>query len=94
MRVNRGVLRMEPRWFQHFRAMGLATLALLLTSFVGTAFGQTTTGTITGTVTDQQGAAIVGANVVVRNTDTGAANTVRTNDSGSYTAPPAATRDL
>jgi len=74
------------RRLSHLAVMGLAVMALW-GGLAGAAFGQTSTGTITGTVTDQQGAAIVGANVVVRSADTGVANTVRTNDSGIYQAP-------
>src|SRR5687768_6990334 len=61
-------------------------MAVLLAGLSSAALGQTTTRTITGTVTDAQGAAIVGARVVVRNTATGAENTAVTNDSGIYTA--------
>lgn len=39
-----------------------------------------------GRVLDQQGASVVGATVVVRNTDTGLAITLRTNDQGYYEA--------
>jgi len=68
----------------HFAVVAVAMLALLL-GFVGAAFGQTTTGTITGTATDAQGAAIAGANVVLHNTDTGIDTNTKTNDSGIYT---------
>ena len=44
------------------------------------------TGTIAGTVTDASGAIVPGANVVITNTDTGAARTVTTNSSGEYTS--------
>ena len=42
-------------------------------------------GTITGTVADQNGAAVAGANVTVKNTETNISNTVAANDQGSYT---------
>src|SRR5207245_3107379 len=44
------------------------------------------TGTITGTLSDPQGASIPGATVVVRNIDTGIDRTLKTNDAGIYLA--------
>src|SRR5271170_4229948 len=43
-------------------------------------------GTITGVLTDQTGAAVPGATVIVRNTDTGIDRSTATNDSGIYFA--------
>ncbi len=64
----------------------LCVLGLLM-GLSGTAFGQSaTTGTITGTVTDPQGAAIGGANVIVHNLDTGSEVSSKSNDAGLYTA--------
>ena len=51
-----------------------------------TAFGQLTTGSITGTVTDQSGAAIPGATVTLKNADTGIVHTTLTNETGKYEA--------
>jgi hypothetical protein len=65
---------------------GLAVLALLV-AFVGLAFGQSATGTITGTITDPKGLAVAGVDVLVRDTDTGLEKPVMTNDSGIYNAP-------
>ena len=42
---------------------------------------------VTGTVTDQKGLLIVGAHVVIKNTDTGIERTLTTNEEGFYTAP-------
>ena len=56
-------------------------------SFATCSFGQSATGQITGTLTDAQGAAMVGANVVVRNTATGVEKAATSNDAGIYTAP-------
>jgi hypothetical protein len=50
-------------------------------------FGQTATGTITGTLNDTQGAAMASANVTVRNVDTGAEKSTVTNESGIYLVP-------
>ncbi len=64
-------------------------LGMLFVILVGmtTVFAQEFRGTITGTVTDQNGAAVAGATVVVKNIETNVANTVTTNDQGSYTVP-------
>jgi hypothetical protein len=48
---------------------------------------QTFRGTILGTVTDQSGAVISGANVKVRNVDTGLERTTQTSADGSYSVP-------
>src|SRR5437588_3395350 len=60
-------------------------LGILIMSSV-TAIGQLTTGTITGTVTDQSGAAVPGATVSLKNTDTGISRTVQTGENGKYDA--------
>lgn len=59
----------------------LVTLALAVP-----AAAQEITGTITGVVTDQSGAAIPGVTVVVRNVGTNAEQTVVTDGSGTYVA--------
>ena len=67
MRVSRG--------FSGQFSISVMRVLVVLTLLAGWAvpsFSQTATGTITGTLTDAQGAAMVGANVVVRNTETGA----------------------
>ena len=65
---------------------GLAIL-LLLGGFSAAAFAQSATGTIAGTVTDPKGLAVDGANVVVKNIDTGIETPQTTNGSGIYNAP-------
>ncbi len=47
---------------------------------------QLTTGRITGTVTDQSGAAVPGATVTLKNTDTGISRTTLTQENGKYEA--------
>ncbi len=47
-------------------------------------FGQATSATLSGTVTDPQGAVVPGATVTIRSTDTNQERKVQTNDSGSY----------
>jgi hypothetical protein len=51
------------------------------------AFAQSDRGTITGTVTDQASAAVVGATVVATNTGTSTAVQVKTTETGNYTIP-------
>ena len=46
-----------------------------------------TDATVSGTVTDPSGAHVIGAVVIARNVDTGAAAPVATNDAGVYTMP-------
>jgi hypothetical protein len=50
------------------------------------AFGQTVTGTLQGTVSDARGALVQGAEVVIRNMETGQERTVQTNSEGAYSA--------
>ncbi|MBZ5492054.1 MAG: TonB-dependent receptor [Acidobacteriia bacterium] len=61
-------------------------LSLLVLVFAATAFSQTT-ASIQGTVSDQSGAAVVGAKVTVKNTALGIERTTQTNSSGSYEVP-------
>ena len=65
-------------------SLGLCAIVMMTAL---TASGQTAgAGTITGTLTDQSGAAVPGAAVVVHNTDTGIDRTTTSNDSGIYIA--------
>src|SRR5712692_6552770 len=60
----------------------------LLPCFVSVAFAQTqTTGRISGTVKDQNGAVVVGAEVTVINKATGDERKVNTDKEGNYTVP-------
>jgi hypothetical protein len=52
---------------------------------VSCAWGQTVTGSVTGQVTDQSGAVVVGATVTAENTATGVKTSGQTNGSGMYT---------
>src|SRR5262249_5828973 len=61
-------------------AVMLAAPALILR-------GQTTTGAITGTVTDPTGAAIPGVKVTATNTATNITNTTQSNEAGVYNFP-------
>ena len=62
-------------------------LMMLLAAAVSTAASaQETTGTITGSVTDQTGAVLPGVSITLKNTNTDLARTIVTNENGSYTA--------
>src|SRR5215472_10127108 len=50
-------------------------------------WAQTFRGTILGTVTDQSGAVVAGAKVVVKNNGTGQERSAATSGDGSYSAP-------
>jgi hypothetical protein len=60
----------------------LLACGLLLSPAV---YGQGTTGSITGTVTDSTGASVPGARVMITRTETNAVHTVTTSDAGTYT---------
>src|ERR1044071_2970590 len=68
-----------------FRRVFAAALLLLMT-FVA-AGAQESRGSLAGTVTDPNGAALPGAAVEVRNVDTNVANTATTNDEGAFSFP-------
>ncbi len=61
----------------------IAVLAISLTPTLS--FGQVTFGTIFGTVTDAQGAAVQKATVTITDVSKGTSDTATTNDSGNYT---------
>src|SRR5438132_9760647 len=63
---------------------GVVVILLLCTTSL---LGQTFRGTILGTVTDPQGAVVVGAKVTVRNVNTGLERTTQTSADGSYAIP-------
>src|SRR5258705_11665892 len=54
---------------------------LLCAGFV---FGQATSGTISGTITDERGAVVPGAAVLIKNSETGLERRVESNESGYY----------
>ena len=57
---------------------------LIASAFITSVSAQTFRGAIQGTVTDPNGEVIVGAEVSIRNPDTGLTRTVQTDDTGSY----------
>ena len=62
----------------------LLAIALCFSVFSLVALGQTTTGSIVGTVTDSSGAAVPGTNVTLTSTETGETHTATTDPSGNY----------
>lgn len=66
------------------RFLGVAITLLALASPL---MGQTTTGAITGTVTDPSGAAIPGVRVTATNTATNITNNTQSNEAGVYNFP-------
>ena len=62
----------------------ISIVAALLVCFAVPSFGQMNTGTITGTVTDPQGAAIANVKVTVVHIDTNFESRVATNSEGLY----------
>ena len=73
---------MKTIW--HFSAVITVGMYLCLAAF---AQSQSTTGLIQGNVFDQNGAIVQGANVTVRNTETGFERTVTSNSDGFFSAP-------
>lgn len=67
------------RWRQYFGG-----LIVVLSVFAAAALGQEFRGTITGTVSDSNGAAVPNATVKVRNIETNTINTVTTNEEGGF----------
>src|SRR5439155_26782548 len=63
--------------------MRIVFLSIML-GCVGPAFSQSSTGSISGTVTDQNRAVVLGATVIGKNTATGFVRSAVTNSSGLY----------
>ena len=71
---------MQLRWVR-FSVLAMTLLSVLPLS------AQVVGGTISGAVSDQSGAALSGATVVVRQTETGASRKLVTGSDGRYAAP-------
>ncbi|MEP7342484.1 MAG: carboxypeptidase-like regulatory domain-containing protein [Acidobacteriota bacterium] len=60
---------------------------LLLSALTAFAFAQAPVGTISGTTIDPSGAAIRNASIIIRNKDTNAKRTLRSDEDGTFSAP-------
>ena len=67
--------------------MQMRRFAVFFALMAGLSQAQDIRGMISGTVTDPQGAHVVGATVIVTNTDTNVSTPLTTNSSGFYEAP-------
>ena len=65
----------------------LVTVFLCILGFVSVGRSQSTSATISGTITDQSGAFVVGADVIVTAEDTGFVAKTKTNSAGVYSVP-------
>ena len=76
------------------KLLGFPVLAL--SALVSICVGQTTNGSINGTVTDPSGSAVGGVQIEISNKDTGLQRTATSLDNGTYTAPqlPPGTYDV
>src|SRR5512142_2196943 len=78
-----GMLPSLRRDFRHAFFALVSTLAVVFA-----AFGQTTTATLTGTVSDASGAVIPGASVILTNDQSGDVRRTVTNGEGYYSLSP------
>ena len=68
------------------KRMAVSSVAILILVMVSSpAFGQAVFGSVFGTVTDPQGAAVTNATVTVTNVGKGTTDTATTNNDGNYT---------
>ena len=65
----------------------VVVVSLLISALSGVVPAQTYQGRILGSVTDEQGAAVRAAKVVITNVETGVSRTVESSDSGDYVVP-------
>jgi hypothetical protein len=75
---------MKPRRMSLLAAVGFVILGVCSTPKL---FGQTSTGAVRGEITDQSGAAVPGAEVVLQSTTTGVKRTTESLQAGNYELP-------
>src|SRR5215813_8178986 len=66
------------------RTLAVLLSALMLVATSAPAFAQTSRGTVSGIVSDSQGAVIPGATITLTNIETGVSRTTTSNDEGLY----------
>ena len=83
------IRRQDPMKISHGSHLSIAVILLFASMVFGAApvCAQVAGGTIQGTVHDQTGALVPGAQVSIKNVATGVAYRAQTNSSGSYSAP-------
>ena len=64
----------------------LAFTSFFILLCAGFVLGQATSASVSGTITDQNGAVVPGASITIKDTDTGRERKIQTNESGSYRA--------
>ena len=74
------------RLWQVGSSLMLALIVICAASIAGHSQTQITTGTIEGTVTDEQGAIVPGATVEIKNLDTNVSRTLTTDETGRFIA--------
>ena len=79
--------RLGRKLRKHSPSLSTAALALVVLMLCPRAWGQAVTATLLGTVTDNTGAAVPGANVQILEKATGIPHTGTANESGNYTFP-------
>src|SRR5882724_4734896 len=79
------MLSLCRRAFRYWGSAMSARTALFL--LIATGVCAQTGGEITGTITDQTGASLVGATITVTNINTSAARSLTSNESGVYDVP-------
>src|SRR6266436_4319781 len=70
--------------YAKMRKVVIIFFAALLFAFAGTAWAQTETGQISGTVLDQQGNGVPKAKITIRNLGTGALRETNSDDQGAF----------
>src|SRR5580698_1361717 len=94
-----GINMVELNYYHNIRGNSRTVLnlmcgLLLVLGLVNSqSIGQTTTGTISGTITDGTGSIIPNANITVTSVQTGIVQSVRSNESGNYVFPALAVGD-
>ncbi len=73
-------------WARHLALAGRQSIVLLVLAVSGSliAAGQQITGSIAGTLTDEQGAVVAGATITATNVDTGLSRIAMTDNAGGY----------
>ena len=72
--------------WQAISRLAIAVVVIFATAVIAYSQTQITTGTIEGTVTDENGAVVPGATVEIKNLDTNASRTLTTDDAGRFVA--------